>query len=144
MRMPLQRLLLSGSLAATLAVQALVLNVTDDGSCLAPSIWRNSNIGTIDSIRSTAATIAHNMMSYYTGNQTGSEPGGLPPPYYWWEAGAMWGSMVEYWHYTGDTSYNDVVSQAILTQASPTNDFMMPEEAGQLVRGYAMLPLHQC
>ena len=45
----------------------------------------------------------------------------------------MWGGMVEYWHYTGDTSYNDVVAQAILAQASPTNDFMMPEEAGQLV-----------
>lgn len=78
------------------------------------------------------------MMTYYTGNQTGKEPGLLPAPYYWWEAGAMWGGMVEYWHYTGDTSYNDVVSQAILAQASPTNDFMMPEEAGQLVR----TPLH--
>ena len=46
----------------------------------------------------------------------------------------MWGGMVEYWHYTGDTSYNDVVAQAILAQASPTDDFMMPEEASQLVR----------
>lgn len=74
------------------------------------------------------------MMTYYTGNQTGNEPGLLPAPYYWWEAGAMWGGMVEYWHYTGDTSYNDVVAQAILAQASPTDDFMMPEEASQLVR----------
>lgn len=45
----------------------------------------------------------------------------------------MWGGMVEYWHYTSDTSYNEVVSQAILAQASPTDDFMMSEEAGQLV-----------
>lgn len=74
------------------------------------------------------------MMTYYTGNQIGKEPGLLPSPYYWWEAGAMWAGMVEYWHYTGDTSYNDVVAQAILAQASPTNDFMMPEEAAQLVR----------
>ena len=74
------------------------------------------------------------MMTYYAGNQTGKEAGLLPAPYYWWEAGAMWGGMIEYWHYTGDTSYNDVVAQAILSQASPTNDFMMPEEAGQLVR----------
>ncbi|KAL9129393.1 MAG: hypothetical protein Q9175_007306 [Cornicularia normoerica] len=44
----------------------------------------------------------------------------------------MWGWMVEYWHYTSDTSYNEVVSQAILAQASPTDDFMMSEEAGQL------------
>lgn len=87
-----------------------------------------------ESIRSAASTIAYGMMTYYTGNQTGKEPGLLPAPYYWWEAGAMWGGMVEYWHYTGDTSYNDVVAQAILAQASPTDDFMMPEEASQLVR----------
>ena len=87
-----------------------------------------------DSIRSAASTIAHGLMSYYVGNQTGKEPGLLYPPYYWWEAGAMWGGMVEYWHYTGDTSYNNVVAQAILAQASPTNDFMMPEEAHELVR----------
>lgn len=46
----------------------------------------------------------------------------------------MWGGMVEYWHYTRDNSYNDVVAQAILAQESPTDDFMMPEEADQLVR----------
>ena len=78
------------------------------------------------------------MMTYYTGNQSGKEPGLLPAPYYWWEAGAMWGGMVEYWYYTGDTSYNDVVAQAILAQASPTDDFMMPEEASQLVRALTL------
>ena len=45
----------------------------------------------------------------------------------------MWGGMVEYWHYTGDDSYNDVVAQAILAQASPTDDFMMPEQTFDLV-----------
>ncbi|MCJ1471415.1 hydrolase 76 protein [Lambiella insularis] len=86
------------------------------------------NISDADSIRNAAATIAYDMMSYYTGNTTGNpaDVGLLPQPYYWWEAGAMWGAMVDYWYYTGDTSYNDVVAQAILSQASPTNDFMMP------------------
>lgn len=51
----------------------------------------------------------------------------------------MWGGMIEYWHYTGDTSYNDVVAQAILAQASPTDDFMMPEEVAQLVCAYSGL-----
>ena len=87
-----------------------------------------------DSIRTAASTIAYGLMTYYSGNQTGKEPGTLSPPYYWWEAGAMWAAMVEYWHYTGDTSYNDVVAQAILAQASPTNDFLMPSKAGQTVR----------
>ena len=53
------------------------------------------------------------MMSYYTGNKTDNKGnvGLLPNPYYWWEAGAMWGAMVDYWYYTKDESYNSVVSQ---------------------------------
>ena len=54
-------------------------------------------------MKDAAATIAAGMMSYYVGNQYGQTPGILPGPYYWWEAGAMWGAMVNYWHYTDDT-----------------------------------------
>ena len=50
-----------------------------------------------DSIKSAASTIAYGMMKYYTGNNTGDVPGNLPDPYYWWEAGGMFGTMVEYW-----------------------------------------------
>ena len=42
-----------------------------------------------DSIKKAASTIAYDLMSYYTGNNTGDVPGNLPDPYYWWEAGAM-------------------------------------------------------
>jgi mannan endo-1,6-alpha-mannosidase len=68
-------------------------------------------------------------MSYYSGNLTGQTPGilpGPPPagPYYWWEAGALWGTMVDYWHYTGDTTYNEVVKEAMLWQTGPNYDFM--------------------
>jgi mannan endo-1,6-alpha-mannosidase len=66
------------------------------------------------------------MMKYYTGNNTGDNPGNLPSPYYWWEAGAMFGTMVEYWYYTNDTSYNDVVEQALISQVG-TDDNYMPE-----------------
>lgn len=41
------------------------------------------------SIKEAASTLAYDMMSYYTGNNTGDVPGNLPDPYYWWEAGAM-------------------------------------------------------
>lgn len=74
-------------------------------------------------------------MSFYNGNQTGGVLGLLPPPYYWWEAGAMFGQMIEYWFLTGDTSYNDVVTEAILAQISPTNDFMPKEQVKSEVRG---------
>jgi mannan endo-1,6-alpha-mannosidase len=64
------------------------------------------------------------MMKYYHGNETGQTVGLFPWPYYWWHAGAAFGAMVDYWYYTGDTTYNNVTSQAMLFQAGPENDYM--------------------
>ena len=36
----------------------------------------------------------------------------------------MWNTMVDYWHITGDTSYNEVVSQALLFQVGDDRDYM--------------------
>ena len=72
----------------------------------------NVDMTSQDSVRSTLSTLAYDMMTYYNGNTTGEVPGLLPGPcqstacYYWWEAGAMFGSLINYWQYTGDTSYN--------------------------------------
>jgi mannan endo-1,6-alpha-mannosidase len=89
------------------------------------------------SVQSAAALIAHDMMSYYTGNISGPNnvPGLLPMPpsgYYWWEAGAMFGSMIDYWYYTGDSSYNDVITQALLFQVGPYEDYMPPNQSKSL------------
>ncbi|KUJ21596.1 mannan endo-1,6-alpha-mannosidase [Mollisia scopiformis] len=72
------------------------------------------------------------MMSYYTGNLSGQIPGLLPAPYYWWEAGGMWGALVDYYHYTGDPTYNAVTMQALQFQVGPYNDFMPPNETASL------------
>ncbi|KAI0124283.1 family 76 glycosyl hydrolase [Xylariales sp. AK1849] len=77
-----------------------------------------------DSIKSAASTLAFGLLKYYTGNNTGDVPGNLPDPYFWWEAGAMFGTMVDYWFYTGDTTYNDVTMQAIMHQVGDDKDFM--------------------
>ncbi|KAH6648990.1 cell wall glycosyl hydrolase [Truncatella angustata] len=77
-----------------------------------------------DSIKSAASTIAFGLLKYYTGNNTGDVPGNLPDPYFWWEAGAMFGTMVDYWFYTGDDTYNDVTMQALLHQVGDDQDFM--------------------
>lgn len=67
-------------------------------------------------------------MTYYTGNITNTPEtlAVLPAPYYWWESGAMWGAMLDYYHYTGDSSYNSVVTQALLSQVGPEFDYMVP------------------
>lgn len=84
------------------------------------------------SLKAAASTIAHGMVSYYTGNRTGDVPGNLPAPYYWWEAGAMFGSLVDYWYYTGNTEYNEITTQALLFQTGPNADYMPPNQTKTL------------
>lgn len=69
-------------------------------------------------------------MKYYTGNitDTPSTVGVLPGPYYWWEAGAMWGALLDYYHYTNDSTYNNVTTQALLSQVGPDWDYMVPRQ----------------
>ena len=38
------------------------------------------------------------------------------------------GSLIDYWYYTGDTQYNDLVQQGLLFQAGPNNDYMPPNQ----------------
>jgi mannan endo-1,6-alpha-mannosidase len=81
------------------------------------------------SIRNASATLAFNLMSYYQTNASGTPPetiGTLPKPLYWWEAGAMWGGLVDYWAYTNDSSYNPTITQALLAQVGPDNNYMPP------------------
>lgn len=81
-----------------------------------------------DSIKKIASSMADDMMSFYTGNEPGGTPGLLPQPYYWWEAGAMMGALVDYWYYTGDTKWNDITQQGLLFQVGPNNDYMPPNQ----------------
>jgi mannan endo-1,6-alpha-mannosidase len=91
---------------------------------------------------------ADNLMGYYNFAQVGV----LPPPYCmsrsfslmntltrgkdWWETAGLLGGMIEYWHYTGDATYNDPIAHAILSQAGPNNDFMMPAAEGNDDQGW--------
>lgn len=36
----------------------------------------------------------------------------------------MFGALIDYWTYTGDDTYNDIIIQGMMHQASPTEDFM--------------------
>ncbi|KAK1991785.1 family 76 glycosyl hydrolase [Colletotrichum falcatum] len=95
------------------------------------------SIASDSDIKASAKTLAYDLMSFYDGNLTGHTPGILPGPppngdYYWWEAGAMWGTMIDYWHLTGDSTYNDVVMQAMLHQVGPNRDYMPPNYTASL------------
>jgi mannan endo-1,6-alpha-mannosidase len=81
------------------------------------------------SIKTAAKQVADNLLGYYKGNQSGEIPGVLPGPppqgdYYWWESGAMWGALVDYWRLTGDESFNEVTNQGLRFQVGQGNNYM--------------------
>ncbi|KAL4898729.1 glycosyl hydrolase family 76-domain-containing protein [Aspergillus ambiguus] len=84
------------------------------------------------SIQKAAETAAAGMLEYYTGYRPGDVPGNLPDPYYWWEAGAMFGALVEYWYYTGDAQWNEITTQALLHQTGPADNYMPPNQSTTL------------
>ncbi|KAF6840919.1 mannan endo-1,6-alpha-mannosidase DCW1-like protein [Colletotrichum plurivorum] len=111
-------------LAATAAGTALAVTFTQPNTL---------DLNNADSIKQVASSLAHGAMSYYTGNVS-SDPkmvGDLQDPYYWWQAGALWGLMVDYYYYTGDPTYNEVLTQALTAKVNtgPNHDFMPPEHA---------------
>ncbi|POR32203.1 Mannan endo-1,6-alpha-mannosidase DCW1 [Tolypocladium paradoxum] len=90
-----------------------------------------------DNIRQSARTLAYDLMLFYTGNKTGGIPGTLPGPppagpYYWWEGGAMMGTYIDYWHLTGDSSYNKVVMEGMLHQVGENQNYMPANHTASL------------
>ncbi|KAK2595071.1 hypothetical protein QQS21_007202 [Conoideocrella luteorostrata] len=81
-----------------------------------------------DAIKKSASILAWDMLQYYKGNVSGGTPGILPGPppqgdYYWWEGGAMWGTLIEYSTWTGDSTYNDEIIQALQFQVGEAQDY---------------------
>ncbi|EHK39645.1 glycoside hydrolase family 76 protein [Trichoderma atroviride IMI 206040] len=77
-----------------------------------------------DSIKAGASTIAYGLVKYYNGNETGQIPGNLPQPYYWWETGAMFATLIDYMAYAGVDTYLSLMTQGMLFQAGKNNDFL--------------------
>nr|POE51124.1 mannan endo-1,6-alpha-mannosidase dcw1 [Quercus suber] len=99
----------------------------------------NLDLDDPQTIKDAAATVAYGMVKYYHGNESGQTPGILPPPYYWWECGAMFNSLINYWYYTGDTTYNDIVEEGLLFQVGPRKDYMVPNQTSSEGRNQCIL-----
>ncbi|KAF4978712.1 hypothetical protein FZEAL_4954 [Fusarium zealandicum] len=81
-----------------------------------------------DAIKKTAKQLAADLIDYYHGLDPGGIPGILPGPppagdYYWWEGGAMWGTYMDYWKCTGDTTYNAKTMQGMQFQVGENKDY---------------------
>lgn len=69
------------------------------------------------SIDHAAALIVQGTLDYYEGNRIGGTIGMFQEPYYWWEAGGVWGSMIDYWFITGNDTYVNLTKEAMIYQA---------------------------
>ncbi|KAI1345890.1 glycosyl hydrolase family 76-domain-containing protein [Xylaria sp. FL0043] len=80
-----------------------------------------------DSVKKAATLVAEDLMSFYKGEIPGLLPG--PPPdgdYPPWTGGALWASMLDYRSRTGDTQYDEKISEGLLWQRGPNDDFLAP------------------
>jgi mannan endo-1,6-alpha-mannosidase len=82
-----------------------------------------------DQVRSAAKNVAEVLISMYSDTQTGTILSGIPglltyPPYYWWEAGAMFGQLIDYWYYTGDSQWNDLIREGIVHQMGEGSNYV--------------------
>ncbi|KAG7287514.1 hypothetical protein NEMBOFW57_007026 [Staphylotrichum longicolle] len=84
------------------------------------------------SVKTAAKDLAFDVMSYYKGNQSGEIIGLIdrePPSgdYYWWNSAVLWSTMIDYWRYTGDDTYNTLAVEGITWQnGGKGNPFMLP------------------
>lgn len=110
----LRTLLLATILAGQGIVNGLTLDVDDEAS-----------------IKDIAGKVAYNTMSYYHSNESSSDlmPGKLTGT--WWEGGALFMTLMQYWYWTGDKSYNDVTQTGMLWQKG-NNDYFPDNQSNYL------------
>ncbi|KAA8895130.1 glycoside hydrolase [Sphaerosporella brunnea] len=94
------------------------------------------NVDDQASIKAAASDVAKKLRALYPTGESwfvAGEFGKLPPPpsgkdigYYWWEGGAAMGAWIDYWAITGDDTYNDIVTTAMLSNVGPENDYQPP------------------
>jgi hypothetical protein len=86
--------------------------------------------GHTDSIKNASSNIAKELFSYYAKKDEkgwtvlGGYPGVLYEPYYWWLCGAMFGTLLDYWRYTGDSQYNDLIREGMIHQMGDQFDLV--------------------
>ncbi|OGE55973.1 hypothetical protein PENARI_c003G04757 [Penicillium arizonense] len=82
----------------------------------------NFDISDEQSIKDAASTSVYSMMTWYYGNETGQIPGAFPDK--WWEGSALFLALLQYWHFTGDTTYNSELSIGLQWQSGDGGDYM--------------------
>lgn len=78
----------------------------------------------LDSLENVTGLIADGLMDYYKGDEYGQTVGMFTDPYYWWEAGGAWGSMIDFWFYMENDTYVNVTYNALQAQVGENWDYV--------------------
>lgn len=84
-----------------------------------------------DSLKSAAKQAAASAVNYYNNRASKLIPGKFDGT--WWEGGAFFTFLINYWHWTGDSQYNDLVTEGMSWQGGPNNDFFTSNYSSYLV-----------
>ncbi|KAI2621184.1 glycoside hydrolase family 76 protein [Hypoxylon sp. NC1633] len=83
-----------------------------------------------DSIKAAAALVADDLLSYYHGDEPGNPVGVLDASpagnYAFWTGGLLWGTLLDYRNRTGETKYDDLISQGLIAQSGQNDDYLSP------------------
>jgi mannan endo-1,6-alpha-mannosidase len=82
------------------------------------------DVSSTDSIYAACKLVASGVMDYYWGKDYGGTIGMFTHPYYWWEAGGAWGSMIDYSYYFNNDTYVQTIIQSIMYQKGDDSNFM--------------------
>ncbi|KAG5362815.1 Mannan endo-1,6-alpha-mannosidase DCW1 [Yarrowia sp. B02] len=78
-----------------------------------------------DTVHEALSLVAGGLMDYYDGTRPGGTVGMFVAPYYWWHAGAAWNAFIDYWHITGNDTYNNLTWAAMKHQRGEKYDLMV-------------------
>lgn len=82
------------------------------------------DMNSYDSIYDACKLLADGLMDYYWGNDYGGTIGMFTHPYYWWEAGGAFGTMIDYSYFFDNDTYVSTIIQSMMYQKGDDNNFM--------------------
>lgn len=89
---------------------------------LAQGIWLDTN--NVTTIEYDTALISKGLLDYYDGYKYGGTIGMFTWPYYWWEAGGAWGSLIDYTFYMKNDTYVPLIKEALEYQTGEDYNYI--------------------
>lgn len=82
------------------------------------------DIDSYDSIYNACKLVSTGLMDYYWAKDYGGTIGMFTHPYYWWEAGGAFGTMIDYSFFFDNDTYIDTIITGIMYQKGEKSNFM--------------------